>query len=370
MRETSDETKYFSDVEGPYSLNDNALEIASLLIRPLGHEFFNQLSAYDDYLVDIEKKPDYNSGGTLRLQLPFLKAFGATNKLLETVSLRNVNLIPGTKDTLQYLQGKMECYLISTSYEQHIRAFCEVARFPFENTVCTGLDIDNEKYELKGREIEWLKKRAEEIVRLPKIVIPPDAKSHDELPEGVLSSVERLDQIFWDEIETTYLNSFELMKNVNTIGGPKKEQAILERTPDISSVIYTGDSITDREALSRVRKEGGLAVSVNGDRHAVKEAEVGCILENTIVTAVIVDAFYNSGKETVLDLVHNWNLSGLKKAKENLLVNPKLVNSLLDLYPKKLPEVVILTDENREEFGNKSSHFGKNLREVTVHGKE
>ena len=369
MRELTGERKYFSDVEGPYSLNDNALEISSLLM-PQGHEFFNQLSVYDDYLVDIEKKLSYNSGCTLGLLLPFLKAFGATNKLLEDFSLKNVNLIPGTKDTLQYLQGKMECYLISTSYEQHIRAFCEVAGFPFKNTVCTSLDIDNEKYELNGRETKWLKKRVEEIVSLPKIVLPPYVKSRDELPEDVLSSIERLDQIFWDEMENEYSKTFELLKSVNTIGGPKKERAILDRTKDVGSVIYTGDSITDREALRRVRKEGGLAVSINGDRHAVNEAEIGCILENTIVTAVIVDAFYNSGKDGALDLVHNWNLIGLKKVKENLLVNPNLVNNLLELYPKKLPDLVILTNENREEFGKRSFHFGKNLKEAKVHGNE
>jgi len=373
-RETVDGISYFSDVEGPYSLNDNALEVANLLIRPrgkpLGHKFFDQLSAYDDYLVDIEKKPNYNSGCTLGLLLPFLKAFGATNKLLEDISLKNATLIPGTKDTLQYLQGKINCCLISTSYEQHIRAFCKVTGFPFENTVCTKLDIDNEIYELNSTESEWLKKRAEEIISLPKIVLPSKVKSRNELAEDTFSSIERLDQIFWDEMENEYSKVFELLKSVNTIGGPKKERAILERTSDVSSVIYTGDSITDREALRRVRKEDGLAVSINGDIYAVNEAEIGCMIKNTIVTAVIVDVFYNTSKEGVFDLVHNWNITGLKKAKEKLLVNPKLVDDLIDLYPKKLPEVVILTDENREKFAANSSNFGKDLRKLKVHGNE
>ena len=370
MRELTDEKKYFSDVEGPYSLNDNALEVASLLIRPHGHEFFGQLSAYDDYLVDIEKKSSYNSGCTLGLLLPFFKAFGATNNLLEAISSRNVNLMPGTKDTLQYLQEKMECYLISTSYEQHIHTFCKTTGFPFENTVCTKLDLDNEKYELNGRENDWLRKRAEEVVSLPKLKIPLNAKRRDELPDDVLSSVERLDQIFWDEMENEYSTSFELLRSVNTIGGPKKEQAILERTSDVSKTVYTGDSITDREALNRVSKEGGLAVSVNGDKYAVKEAEIGCIIDNTILTSVVVDAFLNSGKEGVQDLVHNWSYHGLEKTKEDFLVNPELINKLINLYPKKLPEVVILTDKNREEFGKRSSYFGKSLREVNFHGKK
>ncbi len=370
MREFKQERKYFSDVEGPYSLNDNALEIASLLIQPFGRELFSQLSMYDDYLVDIEKKPNYNSGCTLGLLLPFFKAFSATNNLLASISSKNVNLLPGTKDTLQFLTEKMECYLISTSYEQHIRAFCRATQFPFENTVCTKLDLDNEKFEFNGKESDWLKKRVEEIVSLPKIKIPANTKNRDELPEDVLISVERLDQIFWDEMENKHLKSFELLRSVETIGGSKKEQAILERTSDMSNTVYTGDSITDREALRRVRKEGGLSVSINGDMHAVNEAEIGCIIENTIVTAIIVDAFYNSGKEGALDLVHNWNLSGLKKAKGQNLANPKLINGLLSLYSKKLPEVVILTDENREEFGKKSTYFGNKLREGKAYGRQ
>ncbi|MFX1465547.1 MAG: hypothetical protein ACFFA5_03650 [Promethearchaeota archaeon] len=369
MRELTNERKYFSDVEGPYSLNDNALEIAGLLIRPRGREFFFQLSAFDDYLVNIEKKSSYNSGCTLGLLLPFFKAFGASNNLLESISSKNTNLVQGTKETLHYLHEKMDCCLISTSYEQHMQAFCRATEFPFENTVCTKLDIDNKKYELNGKETNWLKKLVIEIVSLPRIVLPSNAESRDELTDDVLSSVERLNQIFWDEMENEYLKSFELLKSVEIIGGPKKEQTILERTSEVCNTVYTGDSITDREALSRVRKEGGLAVSVNGDIHAVKEAEIGCMIENTIVTAVIVDAFNNSGKDGALDLVHNWNLNGLKKAKEQLLVNPKLVTDLLNLYPKKLPKVVVLTDDNRETFGKWSSYFGNRLREENFHGK-
>ena len=120
--------EYFSDVEGPYSLDDNAFELAGFLI-PKGHEFFRQLSAYDDYLADIIEKEGYKPGDTLRLQIPFLKAFGATNKILEEFSTKNINVLPGTKDCLQYLSENMRCYLISTSYEPYIRAFCKVIGF-------------------------------------------------------------------------------------------------------------------------------------------------------------------------------------------------------------------------------------------------
>lgn len=342
-------------------MDDNAFELAGFLI-PQGHEFFRQLSAYDDYLADIVEKEGYKPGNTLKLQVPFLKAFGATNEILERFSTENINVLSGTRDCLQYLNAKMRCYLISTSYEPYIRAFCTVVGFPFENTVCTKLDID--KYKLNKKETSWLEKLAKEIVSLPQIVLPPHAKTPDDLHPDVLQAIERLDQIFWDEMEKK--DSFMMLADVEPVGGSEKERAILRHSSDIRNVVYTGDSITDREAFRRVKKEGGLTISVNGNMYAVREAELGCMIDNVVVTAVLVDAFYNAGKEGVLDLGYNWTPNGLKLAKKHGLVHPTLVDSLLTMYPEKLPEVAVLTDENREEFGKKSSEFRKKVRGENV----
>ena len=353
--------EYFSDVEGPFSLDDNAFEIAGLLI-PNGYKFFKQLSAYDDFLADIVKKEGYKPGDTLRLQAPFLKAFGATNEILEQFAADNINVIPGTNDTLQYLNRRMRCFLISTSYESYIQAFCKVVGFPFEQTVCTNFDID--KYNLKPNEINWLKELTTEIVSLPDIIIPSNAVASDELHPEVLKSIERLDQIFWDEMEKT--DAFQLLEDIKPVGGSEKERAIIERTSDLSNVLYTGDSITDREAFRRIKKDGGLTISVNGNMYAVREAEIGCMIENSIVTAVFVSAFYNSGYEATMDLAYNWNSNGLKLAKKYGLVASTLIDSLLAMYPNRLPEVEVLTDSNREEFGQKSTEFRKQVRGENV----
>lgn len=338
-------------------MDDNAFELAGLLI-PKGYEFFRQLSAYDDYLADIVEKEGYKPGDTLRLQVPFLKAYGATNEILARFSAENINVLSGTRDCLQYLNTKIRSYLISTSYEPYIRAFCSVVGFPFENTACTQLDID--KYELNHQETHWLKQLAKEIVSLPEIVLPPHATTPDALQPDVLKAIERLDQIFWDEMEKK--DSFRILEEVKPIGGSEKERVIVQKASDIGNVVYTGDSITDREAFRRVNQEGGLTISVNGNMFAVREAELGCLIENVLVTAILVDAFFNGGKDGVLDLGYNWNMNGLKIAKKHKLVKNTLVNSLLTMYPEKLPEVVVLSDENREEFGKRSSAFRKQVR--------
>ena len=70
---------FVTDCEGPISKNDNAFELAAHFI-PDGDRFFANISKYDDVLADVVKKEDYKAGDTLRLILPFLKAYGANDK--------------------------------------------------------------------------------------------------------------------------------------------------------------------------------------------------------------------------------------------------------------------------------------------------
>ena len=77
---------FVSDCEGPLSKNDNAFELAANLV-PDGGTFFALISKYDDVLADVIQKPCYKAGDTLRLILPFLKAYGATNKQIKDLRL-------------------------------------------------------------------------------------------------------------------------------------------------------------------------------------------------------------------------------------------------------------------------------------------
>jgi len=94
---------FISDCEGPISINDNAFELAGHYIED-GEKFFTIISKYDDILVDEVKREGYNAGGTLKLIIPFLKAYGATNKDIVEFSKENVLLVPGAKDTLGYVK--------------------------------------------------------------------------------------------------------------------------------------------------------------------------------------------------------------------------------------------------------------------------
>ena len=70
---------FISDCEGPISKNDNAFELAANFI-PNGDKLFTNISKYDDVLADVLNKPGYTAGSTLKLILPFFKAYGVTDK--------------------------------------------------------------------------------------------------------------------------------------------------------------------------------------------------------------------------------------------------------------------------------------------------
>ncbi len=88
---------FISDCEGPISKNDNAFELAANFI-PNGDKLFANISKYDDVLADILQKPGYSAGSTLKLILPFFKAYGITDKQMEDFSAKNIILIANSRN--------------------------------------------------------------------------------------------------------------------------------------------------------------------------------------------------------------------------------------------------------------------------------
>ena len=165
---TSVKRIFLSDCEGPISKNDNAYEATAHFV-PNGDKLFSIISKYDDVLADTVKKPGYNAGDTLKLVLPFLKAYGVSDQALREFSSENLLLIAGTRETLQHVKSLMDSFIVSTSYEHYIKALCDELAFPFENTYCTRLSLD--KYGFSDRESERLREFAAEIA--------PDANDND-----------------------------------------------------------------------------------------------------------------------------------------------------------------------------------------------
>jgi len=348
---------FVSDCEGPISKNDNAFEVASRFV-PEGDRLFTVVSRYDDVLAGVVKKPGYEAGDTLKLILPFLKAYGVTDGKMREFSAEHLVCIPGIKDTLQYVRSLAPAFIVSASYEHYLKALCEVLEFPFENTYCTRVCLD--KYGIREDEKEELKRIAREIVQMPVFEIPSDAESLDDLPREDLETVRRLDEIFWRRIAGMEIG--RVYCEVNPVGGGEKAGAIEDIVHRlgvaVADVMYVGDSITDEEAFKLVEKEGGLTVSFNGNQYAVRNAEIAVLSENSIVTAVVADMFLRFGKSEVLDLVKSWNRETLGKSR----VNRGLVERLFRVYPGRLPKVKIITDRNMEALALESSSFRNRVR--------
>lgn len=352
---------FVSDCEGPISKNDNAFEITKKFI-PQGEKLFTLLSKYDDVLSDILKVSAYDAGSTLKLILPFLKAYDVTEKNIEQFSAENLLLLVDSKVALDYIRKLSPAFIVSTSYEQYIKVLCDVLEFPFENTYCTKLSID--KYTITDKEKKDLRKIAYELSELPPIIIPPYAQALDDFSLETKKIIKRLDTIFWNEISNSHLSHF--LSDVTPIGGNQKAEAIKDisrkMNNSLENVIYFGDSITDVKAFNLVKRNGGLAISFNGNQYAVKNAEIVVLSKSNLVVAIISNLFYRYGTKKTIQLLKNWSVKTLKEAG----LDTDLLSHFLNIYQESLPTVKILTSKNANLLVDESNIFRKSVRGEAV----
>lgn len=353
--------QFNTDCEGPITKNDNALELCQFYI-PSGEYFFSLLSKYDDYLADIEKRPGYKAGDTLKLILPFLKAYGATEEGMRKFSREHLLLVPGAKEALQHILQRMEAFIISTSYEIYIEALCELIQFPKDRTFCTLVHLD--QYELKKDEEERLRELAHEIASTKMIEWPPRAKSLKDLSEKSQKVIQRLNEIFWKEIKEMEIG--RLLTEVNPIGGKEKARAVwlsLERAGNrLDEVLYVGDSITDVEAFELVRKGGGATVSFNGNRYALRSSEIACLSPDASILAVLAEVFQKKGKKGLLEFVEGWPQGSLN----SFQLDKTLIERIIQIRSENFPELFRITEENREKLIEKSEAIRREVRGISI----
>ena len=352
---------FVSDCEGPISKNDNAFELAANFV-PNGDALFANISKYDDVLADVLQKPGYSAGSTLRLILPFFKAYGVSDGQMEDFSANNIVLIANSKNTLHHIQAIADAFIVSTSYQHYIKALCKAIDFPYKNTYCTKVSLD--KFAITPQEKDCLKKIAQEIAQMPLIDILPAARTIQDFSHSDQEVIQRLDEIFWSEIPKMFVG--RILINVVTVGGEQKAEAIRDAAKrsgvQLADVMYVGDSITDVEAFKLVRVNGGLTVSFNGNSYAVKNAEVVVLSESNLVTAVIADLFCRLEKEQTLKVLKSWSRMALEQSG----VKMALLEQLSALYPDALPKVQIVSAQNMESLVNESSEFRKKVRGVAI----
>lgn len=348
-----------TDCEGPLALNDNAFELCRDFIKPDGDRFFTQVSRFDDYLADIAKRPDYKAGDTLKLILPFLKAYGLTNALIKEYAEKTVRLVPGVEDVYRFLHTQnFPIFEISTSYRQFAEAVGKRLGFAADRIFCTELDLD--RYPLAPAEANRLRAIKDEIAALPEVALPPQAKTPEDLSSESREIISQMERIFWEIIPGMDIG--QVYEEVNPIGGPEKARALedsLAKTGiSMADAIYVGDSITDIEAFKAVRVGGGAAISFNGNLYAVNFAEFIVVANNAWPIALLTAIFQRWGKDGLVELSTS-SQAGHEKivALPEAMIEPivmGLQGRNFSFYPAKVP--------NRDKVIQESAAMRARLR--------
>ncbi len=356
------------DCEGPITRNDNAFELCEAFL-PGGGDFFSRVSRYDDYLADIEKRAGYKAGDTLKLILPFLKAYGATNQRMEDFSRRTLVLLKGTREMLPRMVALMPTFIISTSYWPYLRALCEVTGFPESQIFCTSVDLDG--YRITDSEAKTLKRLAREITGQPILSWPEHAKTPDDLSDKDKSVLNRLNEIFWDIIPSMDIG--RILDDVNPVGGAEKARAVKESLKitgnPLSEVFYVGDSITDVQALELVSGAGGVPMSFNGNRYAIRAAKWACMSHNSAIISAVARLLSLHGMNGLENLMESDRMEGPELLKQMMEqgVEREFIKPLhADSVSPDTIKLVRLNRENIEDVIHESEKVRKNVRGVGV----
>lgn len=343
------EKSFITDCEGPLTLNDNAFELADNFIEN-GGDLFKILSLYDDYLVDVVKKPDYKAGNTLKLILPFFVVENLKNEDLIDFSRNNIYSVNDSKFLLEYLKETMNTYIVSTSYGQYIEAVSNYMEVPFENTFYTNVNVD--ELELTGDEIEKINEYKNSILENP-------------------DDYDLFDEIFFSEISE--MGIYDKIREIEVVGGQGKKLAIdeiIERDAiNTNEILYIGDSITDVEPLDFARKNNGISISFNGNEYPLKVAEIAIVSPSAIATAVIADIYARYDKNKVLEFIDDYNSTeNMEKLFDDCDIDDEIKKRFFSIFTNNYPLIQIITDENYENILKESKKMRNDIRGQDIGG--
>lgn len=340
-----------TDCEGPLTVNDNAFELCREFIKPHGDRFFTQVRRYGRYLLDIAQKPEYQAGDSLKLILPFLKAHGVSNAMMRDFSTRSIRLVPGAEEAYRFLHNfKFPMFEISTSYRQFAEAVGARLGFDAAHIFCTELDLDH--YQLVLAEAAELQRLEEDILAAPDIELPAGAAALTDLPGPVQEAIAILERIFFERLPQMEIGV--IYREVKPVGGAEKAKAVSDGLAQtgftLADTIYVGDSFTDVRAFEAVQAGGGLAVSFNGSRAAIKAAEVVVVSDCAWPIALFTAIFRQWGKAGVLEIA-----APETRAKSRALVLPEdmiepiamgLQGHIFNLYMSNNPNLEKIVQES------------------------
>jgi len=296
-----------ADNEDPCTLNDNAQENTVALTKEcglgeeIGIRFYKNISNIDDIWGDFHKlplDPTYSSGHTLKVVPPFFKAMGATSLWLYNFAKKSLRIVPNIGTVLANLSKKYNVWMISTSYDWFIAAFCDIVGFDFAKVYCTKVERFDEIQITEGEAI-LLRHFMEEVAQMP--IIEYNKETGEVIPEHQ-KYYDRITKFIW---ETVYnLPVGELLRSVHPVGQTQKREAMEEicqkfNVP-LERVMYVGDSQTDVQCVQYIKGKG-LSLMFNGKGKVCYLSDLMYIGEDARVIEEVADLFAQAGRLVILN---------------------------------------------------------------------
>ena len=126
---------------------------------------------------------------------------------------------------------------------------------------------------------------------MKRVLFPPDAQF----------AIDSLKAFLFERLSTLSVNQW--LKGIQLMSGTAKAEAVLDIAKrgnvSLEDIIYVGESITDVNALSLVREQGGLSISYNGSRQAVLNAEYIVVSKDAGILKEMALTFCQSGKKGI-----------------------------------------------------------------------
>ena len=344
------EISVFLDNEGPCTFSDNAQESTVALAKKcglgekIGTDFFLRLSNIDDIwgnFHQIRKDPTYSSGHTLKVVLPFFKAMGADSQWLYNFAKKNIRVVPNIKKVLANLNLKYDVWMISTSYEFFIRAFCDLVGFDFNKTCCTFVE--------KFDEIPITEKEKSMLLDFMKEVADMPVIKYDETTGEVISEHQdyynRITDFIWNKLYEMPVG--KLLRTIHPVGQAQKREAMEKicQELDISKeeAMYGGDSQTDFQCVEYLQGKG-LSMMFNGKGKVCRISDIMCIGEDARAIEEVADLFAKKGRQGVVNYY-----TPPKNARNGGLIAA--------VTPENIEELEKASVEKRKEF--RGIHIGE-----------
>lgn len=283
----------FTDGEGPLVYKDLAFDLAGRMrIRDgnesSGRKFFEVLSLYDDFLTE-HGRPGYQAGDTLALIVPHLLCHHICDHDIEEEA-HEARMVAGVPEYIFRMQhDAWDIRVISTAYRPMWNFVGASLRIPKEEIACTDMSLD-------------LIRTQVDLSRMRVLVTEAEARVAD----SRVGFFDDLDELYWKNLPAI---GYEPLEVVSVMGGRRKVDAAHRFTKDLgvslSDVVYIGDSITDDALLSEVKNAGGLAIAVNGNEYALRNAMVAVATTDMRHFLPLLDAWQQSGYDGVQTFVQS-----------------------------------------------------------------